>query len=209
MLLVGALVVAAMLVAEGLRSRGRPTPAVSPTAAEPTPGVEAGDEVGGREQWFYEQRAYPAAHTPRGALAHAEREARALKTAPEPGAPKAPLDWTEVGPKPIATRGSARVGNGFGSMPLSGRVSAIASDPSNADVVYIGGAAGGLWKSTDGGANWTPKFPTNQGSFAIGALAVDPSNPQNVWVGTGEPNNIVSDTYYGMGIYRSPNGGSR
>ena len=178
------------------------------TEAEPTPGGESADEISGAAEWFYEQRAYPAAHTPRGALARAERQAMALRTAPEPGAPTVPLNWTEVGPKPIATRGDARVGPYFGSLPQTGRVSAIASDPSNANVVYLGGAAGGVWKSIDGGTSWTPKFPTNQGSFAIGAIAVDPSNPQNVWVGTGEPNNIASDTYSGIGIYRSTNGGS-
>jgi photosystem II stability/assembly factor-like uncharacterized protein len=179
--------------------------------AEPTPSGETGDEISGGAEWFYEQRAGPGAQTPAGALARAERQARALRTSPRPGAPTAPLDWTELGPKPIATRGDARVGPYFGSLPQSGRVTAIASDPSNTDIVYLGSPVGGVWKSTDGGASWTPKFPTNQGSFAIGALALDPSNPQNVWAGTGEPNNVrgaQGDSYFGMGIYRSTNGGS-
>src|SRR6266487_5893464 len=134
-LLVGALVVAAVLLAEGLRSRGRPAPATSGVKAEPIPGPEAGDKISASEQWFYEQRAYPAAHTPRGALAHAERQAMALRMAPEPGAPTASLNWTEVGPKPIATIGQVALSVAGGSMPHTGRVSAIASDPSNPDVV--------------------------------------------------------------------------
>jgi len=181
----------------------------------PTPALEgATGENGAGSKWFYEQRAYPAAYTPKNALARAERQVRALRTtrtrdpsAPTLSASTGSLDWTELGPKPIGTRGDARVGPYFGSMPLAGRVSAIATDPTNADVVYVGGAVGGVWKSTDGGASWAPKFPTSGASFAIGSIAVDPSNTQNVWVGTGDPDNNY-DNYYGMGIYRSTNGGS-
>jgi len=206
-LAVAVLVGVAVLAVNGSRGRRSATTALSSVAAEPIPGSETGDQIRGSADWFYEQRAYPARHIPRGALARAVRQARALRTAPEPGAPKAPLDWTEVGPKPIGILGGSETHNDAAGMPpYSGRVSAIATDPSNADVVYLGAAAGGIWKSTDGGTSWSPKFPTNQGSFAIGAIAVDPSNPQNVWVGTGDGQGGAA--YFGMGIYKSINGGS-
>ena len=211
MLFLGALVVTAVLLAGGARSRGRSTRAANgprSTGLEPTPGGDAGEASGARADWFYRQRAYPAAYTPDGALARAERQAAALRTAPGPDTPRIPLAWTEVGPRPIAAIGPWVDLYFFGSLPVSGRVSAIASDPSDADVVYIGGAVGGVWKSTDGGVSWAPKFPNNQGSFSIGALAVDPSNPQNVWVGTGDDDEVVNDTYFGRGIYKSTNGGS-
>ena len=147
--------------------------------------------------------------------AHSSRGARARRATGEgaqdcsgTGRADGALDWTELGSQADRNERGRPGRPVFGSLPQTGRVSAIASDPSNANVVYLGGAAGGVWKSIDGGTSWTPEFPTNQGSFAIGAIAVDPSNPQNVWVGTGEPNNIASDTYSGIGIYRSANGGS-
>jgi hypothetical protein len=108
-LLLGAFVVVAVLPAvllvKHLQDHGRPSTVLTAGGGrsikgESTPGG-FGDEIGASEQWFYEQRAYPAAQTPRGALARAQRQARALKTAPKQGAPKAPVDWTELGPKPI------------------------------------------------------------------------------------------------------------
>ena len=186
--------------------------------AEPTVGGEPdgreSNEIAGREQWFYGQRAYPAKRTPKGALPQASRQANALALASSsarssaPSAPTQTLTWTGIGPKPIGSNGPANVSVTYsGPPPYSGRVSAIAPDPNNANVVYLGGAAGGIWKSTDGGTTWTPKFPNNNPSFAIGAIAVDRSNSSNVWVGTGEPNSGW-DTYYGQGIYKSTNGGT-
>src|SRR6266487_1935219 len=87
-LFVGALVVVAALVAEGSASSGRPTAGGSRTLsmeAEPTPGMESDDEISGGAEWFYEQRAGPAAQTPPGALARAERQAKALRTSPQTG----------------------------------------------------------------------------------------------------------------------------
>ena len=88
---------------------------------------------------------------------------------------------------------------------VAGRDSAIAPDPTNASVAYVDGAAGGVWKTTDGGGTWAPKFDT-QPSLSMGAI-VDPSNTQTVWQGTGEPN-ASGDSYYGAGIYKSTNGGT-
>jgi photosystem II stability/assembly factor-like uncharacterized protein len=93
----------------------------------------------------------------------------------------------------------------IGPAGMSGRVPAVAAVESNPNVVYIGAAAGGVWKSTNGGLTWTPVFD-DQAVSSIGAVAVAPSNPDVVWVGTGEgnPRNSVS---VGDGVYRSLDGG--
>ncbi len=93
----------------------------------------------------------------------------------------------------------------IGPAGMSGRVPAVSAVESNPNIVYIGSAAGGVWKSTNGGLTWTPVFDDQQVS-SIGAVAVSPSNPDVVWVGTGEgnPRNSAS---VGDGVYRSLDGG--
>jgi hypothetical protein len=96
-----------------------------------------------------------------------------------------------------------------GAAPWSGRVTAIAHDPTNAAVAYLGSADGGVWKTTDSGVNWKPIFDSVGGkpapSLAIGSIAVDPQDPSVIYVGTGEPNNRNS-SYFGAGIFRRKNG---
>src|SRR5262249_36996683 len=75
----------------------------------------------------------------------------------------------------------------IGSAAMSGRISALAgfSDPSGKINLFVGSASGGVWKSTDGATTFKPVFD-DQRVQSIGAIAVDPSNHQNIWVGTGE-----------------------
>lgn len=95
----------------------------------------------------------------------------------------------------------------IGSATMSGRVSAVtaAHRKDGALTIYVGSASGGLWKSSDGGTTFKPKFD-KQPVQSIGAIALDPNNPDNVWVGTGEAwtRNSVS---VGDGVYRSTDGG--
>ncbi len=94
----------------------------------------------------------------------------------------------------------------IGPALMSGRVSDIELHPKNDRVVYIGAAGGGVWKSTNGGATFNPIF--DEYCQSIGAVAVDPTNPdQVVWVGTGEPWTRNSVTI-GDGIYKTNDGGS-
>jgi len=93
----------------------------------------------------------------------------------------------------------------IGPALTSGRVADIAIDPSNKKTWYVGAAAGGVWKTTNGGITFTPIFDS-QGSFSIGAVTIDPQNPNVVWVGTGE-NNAQRVVAYGDGVYKSIDGG--
>ena len=70
--------------------------------------------------------------------------------------------------------------------PIGNRADAIVGEPGNPDVVYIGAAAGGIFKTTDGGINWKPIFD-HENVAAIGSLAIAPSAHSIVWAGTGEP----------------------
>src|SRR6476659_372470 len=91
----------------------------------------------------------------------------------------------------------------IGSAAMSGRIAAVAGghDAKGDTVLYIGAASGGVWKSTDGGTTFKPKFD-KQPVQSIGAIALDPGKPDKVWVGTGEAwtRNSVS---IGNGVYRS------
>lgn len=105
--------------------------------------------------------------------------------------------WKFIGPRPID------YGGGYFN---SGRISALAIDPRDNDVVYAGGADGGVWKTSDGGTTWTP-LGDDQPSLSIGAIAIDPSNPNTVYVGTGEQD-FSGDSYFGAGILKSTDAGA-
>ena len=93
----------------------------------------------------------------------------------------------------------------IGPAGMSGRVTAIDVQLSNPDVMYVGTASGGLWKSTSGGIKWEPIFD-KESTGSIGALAIQQSNPSVIWVGTGEgnPRNSLNGGY---GVYKSLDGG--
>ncbi|MFO0043509.1 MAG: WD40/YVTN/BNR-like repeat-containing protein [Pseudomonadota bacterium] len=93
----------------------------------------------------------------------------------------------------------------IGPATMSGRVTAIEAVPDDPRVVYVGTAAGGVWKTTNAGITWTPVWE-KEPVHSIGALAIDPSNPNTVWAGTGETN-VRNSVSYGRGIYRSTDAG--
>ena len=93
----------------------------------------------------------------------------------------------------------------IGPAGMSGRVTSIDVNLQNPDVIYVGTASGGLWKSEGGGVSWTPIFDSLEVA-SIGAIAIDQSNPDVIWVGTGEGNPRNSQTS-GGGLYRSIDGG--
>jgi hypothetical protein len=104
-----------------------------------------------------------------------------------------PAFWTQLGPAPIPV----------GANTNSGRTVAIAVHPTNPDIVYVGAAQGGVYRSLDGGASWTAIFDSAL-TLAIGALTLAPSDPETLYVGTGEPNGSA-DSFFGVGLYRIDN----
>ncbi len=94
----------------------------------------------------------------------------------------------------------------IGPAQASGRVSDIAVYEANPATFWVGSAHGGVWKTTNNGATFTPQFQHN-GLMSVGDLAVSQKNPDLVWLGTGEPNNRQSSGW-GDGVYKSTDGGA-
>lgn len=170
-----------------------------------------GEDSAGFDQWFYGQRAYPGTKMPNGALSQAFDEALANNLPIDDGAANAPLSpaplWLPFGPSTIPD-GQTDDTAGTILAPISGRVSAIAIHPTNPNIVYVGGAQGGVWKTVNAlssNVRWTP-LTDKQPSLAIGSIAIDPTDPQIVYAGTGEANGSC-DSYYGIGLLRSADGG--
>ena len=159
-------------------------------------GLEAGRDL--REQWFRFMRTYPADHVPAKAYQTAYEQLQ-NQTQIEPLT--AADTWQGVGPAPIVGEN-----NGAFLANASGRTTAILIHPTNPNIVYIGAAQGGVWKTVNGGTSWTP-LTDQQASLAIGAMAFDPTNPNIIYVGTGEPHSSL-DSYYGAGILKTSDGGA-
>ncbi len=120
------------------------------------------------------------------------------------------VSWTPIGPAPTV--------NGFTNYtePASGRITALAAHPTDANTIYIAAAGGGVWKTADGGSSWTPLTDT-QSTLFMGALALAlaPSSPDVIYAGTGEANmgpskakNFRDNIYYGRGVLKSTDGGT-
>jgi hypothetical protein len=117
------------------------------------------------------------------------------------GTPVPPLSqtaFTAVGPASIT-------GDGFTGGNVSGRITGIAADPTNASIIYIAAAGGGVWKTSDGGGRWNP-LTDFQATLAMGAIALAPSNPSVLYAGTGEANNS-GDSQPGLGVFVSKDAG--
>jgi hypothetical protein len=110
-----------------------------------TQAEEEDNQQAQRERWFYEQRRFPLGHIPTGARTSAIEEIK--RRAKPRDVTTNSSNWTLIGPQPT---------DQDSNYPTAGRVNAIAIDPRNNNVVYIGAAEGGVWKTTDGGVTWTP-----------------------------------------------------
>ena len=109
-------------------------------------------------------------------------------------------------PTPFASALAGLTMRSIGPAFMGGRIADIAIHPSRPSTWFLAVASGGVWKTTNAGTTWTPVFD-GQKSFSIGCVAIDPNQPDVVWVGTGE---AVSGRHvgWGDGVYRSRNGGA-
>lgn len=163
---------------------------------------EKGEEyqIRQRHEWFYSTRR-AGVDQPLGKLRWQAVEQTRLQTAlqKKARAGKMPAaNWVSRGPS------SSNFG-GWTFGKVSGRTIALARDWTN-NILYAGAASGGLWKSTDDGGSWTSLFD-EAGTTTVGEIAIDPNNPQVLWVGTGENSDWCED-YFGIGILRSTDGGA-
>jgi hypothetical protein len=183
---------------------------------------EDSDYLRGREEWFLADRLLKdgtvAASLRLKAVQHVQNMIQLEKqrglfpggVLPSTSFP-GPTNWTLIGPQPINS--TAFLNRFTGGPTIAGRVAALAVDPTNRDIVYLGAAAGGVWKSSDAGTNWAP-ITDSQASLATGSIAIDPTaascSPgpcQIIYVGTGEANNS-GDSYYGAGVLKSTDAGA-
>jgi photosystem II stability/assembly factor-like uncharacterized protein len=118
---------------------------------------------------------------------------------PTPTPTPTPVNWSD---DPMLRR---FVWRGIGPASMGGRVDDIAVVENNTSTFYVGFATNGVWKTTNNGTTWTPIFDTYS-SASIGDIAIAPTDPNIVWVGTGEANNRQSSSF-GDGIYKSTDGG--
>ena len=139
--------------------------------------------------WFYLQRAYP--YNEINYTAYRDALAQAAKMKEEYKLHDNRVSWEFAGP-----------------VNIGGRVTAVAMHPANMDMFYVGAASGGVFKTEDAGGSWTPVFD-DQLSLSIGDIALAPSNPEIIYVGTGEANpGGGSLAYDGLGVFRSDDGGN-
>jgi photosystem II stability/assembly factor-like uncharacterized protein len=137
-------------------------------------------------EWFTLQRAYPYDQIPFPAYK------RALERA------------TELRSRDVGTQVGTWVAAGPSN--VGGRITDLAAHPDYPNIIYAGAAAGGIFKSTDGGDTWTP-ISDAVPSLSIGDIEIDPFDPDVLYLGTGE-SNTSGDSYAGTGIYKTTNGGS-
>jgi hypothetical protein len=152
----------------------------------PPPGHE-GQE---RDDWFMRRRAWPNEMIDPNAYPTMLAQAARMPVYGE-GARNSKLStmkWQCIGPYSI-----------------DGRVTCIATHPTDSNTFYVGAATGGLWKTTDHGTTWRCVTDTF-GSLPTGTVAIDPVNPQTLYLGMGEPNGS-GDSYPGNGLWKTTNGG--
>ena len=148
-----------------------------------------------RVKWFYDQRT-SGGEIPEGAYTKAVVRAQSMKHAAPKGLDHATNpQWKLVGPANITPYAGYH----------AGRVLSLAVHPTDENIAWAGAANGGIWKTTNMGHKWVP-LTDNAMSLAVGALAIDPSDPNVLFAGTGEFAEGVG-SYYGAGLMRSLDGG--
>lgn len=145
-----------------------------------------------RWEWFMEPRVYPTGE--RFAPDQAYRNyTQWLEDQPADRSPSG--NWVSLGPTTVPSNGGG-----------AGRINKIAFDPQNSSIMYCGGPASGLWKSTNGGTSWSLIASSNNwGSMGVTDIAIHPTNSNTIYVATGDGD--ASDTY-SIGLLRTTDGGN-
>ncbi len=141
-------------------------------------------------EWMWQQRAYPSDVINPQARLDAVRQAQALRVrAHAKGGAIASTEWQQAGPTNIG-----------------GRIVDIEFNPVNPAIVYAAAAQGGVFRSDDTGRTWRPLFD-DMPVISMGDIAVDPSNPEIIYAGTGEANS-QHNAFPGLGVFKSTDGGA-
>jgi hypothetical protein len=165
------------------------------------PAVGEEEDPQGRIRWLLEQRVYPGDAIPADVFAAAvDQELQAA-----PSLLNTRIGWQEIGPRPLKeiTYG------GDSDQDTSGRLLSIAVHPADPNIVLVGAAQGGIWRSTDGGTTFAPVPGDNQfPSMAIKSLEFAPGDPNIVYAGTGDPNGGINIFGNDGGLHRATVTGS-
>lgn len=131
------------------------------------------------------------------AIAHRDHMQKAVLS----GVSKVDGTWSFVGPKNLTPW---RPGRNVGFQATSGRVNSIAYDPTNTNIIYVAAAAGGVWKTLDGGVNWTP-LSTGWKYMVVSTIAISPADHNVIYAGTGD---FVGYSSRSFGVMKSTDGGA-
>jgi photosystem II stability/assembly factor-like uncharacterized protein len=148
-----------------------------------------------REWKFFDDRAYPDGFIPQDAYVNAVKQKNQMRLNKQGAFDQ--VTWVSLGPTS---------GYYFSWGNISSRIVTAAFHPFNTDIIYIGPANGGVWKTTNGGINWTA-LTDDQPSLSMGCIVIDPVNPDIIYAGTGEAT-YSGASYYGAGLLKSTDGGN-
>lgn len=138
--------------------------------------------------YFFEQRAYPYDYIPQEQYREAVAQAKLIRRQQSTSLGADAVVWSPAGP-----------------FNIPGRITCIDVHPTDPNTIYAGSASGGVYKSTDLGGSWDIVFG-DDGTYSIGALAIDPNDGNTIWVGPGEASASI-DSYEADGVYKSTDGG--
>lgn len=154
-----------------------------------------------RWDWMMRNRLMPDGSLPDPRILSLERDAY-LASHPDAALLRT-ANWSQVGTSTLPSNGGG-----------AGRINVIRFDPTNTSIMYAGTASGGVWKTTDGGTTWAP-ISDNIAVLSIADIAIDPSNPNNIYIATGDGYGYAMGTsgdfwggLYSAGILHSTDGGA-
>lgn len=171
-----------------------------PSAVESENAKDGGWQQFKRWEWFVKQRTLPSGVFPSPEILYQQFQVYKQQLLAEKSSGLTAANWSFIGPSVVPSNGGG-----------SGRVNCIAFHPSNPNTIFIGAACGGLWKSTDGGTTWAVHNTDLLPSISISDIVIDPSNPQIMYLATGDKYGIyhMYETWghYSAGVLKSTDGG--